>query len=436
MKNAKNTLLEYLDKSPCSFLAVKTVRTHLDEQGFTYLKEGDNWNLEMGGKYYTVRNGSSLIAFTLPEEMKDYHFQIVSAHTDSPTYKVKDEAELNGPGEYLKLNTEGYGGMIDSTWLDRPLTVAGRVLVRENGKAVSKLVFIDKDILIIPNMPIHFNREVNNGYKFNRQVDLIPMFSAGKLPKGSFTKMLADEIGTDAENIISKEIFLVNREKAKLWGLNDEFISSGRLDDLEAVFTSLLGFTSAKKNGAVNIFAAFDNEEVGSNTKQGAMSTLLKSVVERINCSLGKDKCDLYSATAKSFMISFDNAHAVHPNHPEKYDEKNRCYMNHGIVIKENANQKYTTDAFSSALFKELCKASDVPFQVFTNRSDIQGGSTLGNISNVEVSLHAVDIGLPQLAMHSSYETAGADDICYAVKAICEFYSRDILISEAESFEI
>ena len=436
MKSNANKVLEYIAKSPSTFHAVNEIGKALNDNGFTYLKESENWKLELGHKYYTKRNGSSIIAFSLPKEMKDYHFNLIASHVDSPTYKIKAEPELSGANEYLKLNVEPYGSMIDYTWLDKPLSIAGRVLVKEEKKVVSKLIYIDKDIILIPSLAIHMNRDVNKGYSFNRQVDLCPLFSTGALKKSDFKKMIAEELNVEASNIVSMDLSLVNRQEGKIWGYKDEFISSPKLDDLEASFSSLLGFIDSKDNGSVNLFVSFDNEEVGSNTKQGAMSTFLKDTLKRINLGLNKDSDEYYMAISKSFMISFDNAHAVHPNHPEKTDDENRCFMNKGIVIKENAQQKYTTDAFSRSILKEICTKANVPFQVFANRSDSLGGSTLGNISNVEVSINSVDIGLSQLAMHSSYETAGAYDIDYAVALAKEFYSSSILIDEADTMVI
>ena len=436
MKDLNKELIDFIASSPSMFHTSETIGKYLMESGFERLEEGKSWNLKKGGKYFVTRNNSSTIAFDIPKSIKDYHFQLVASHGDSPTYKVKAQGELSGPAEYLRLDVEGYGGMIDSTWLDRPLSLAGRVLVKENEKIVSKLLYIDKDILLIPNLCIHMNREANSGYAFNKAVDLCPLFSAGELKKGDFDKMVAKELKVKPEDIISKDLFLVNRQEGKVWGYKKEFVSTPKLDDLQAAFSSLKGFIESKNKGCINVYACFDNEEVGSGTKQGAFSTFLKDVLERINEQLGKNNEDLRVALAKSFMVSFDNAHALHPNHPEKSDAVNQSYMNKGIVIKENAAQHYTTDAFSRAVFLEICKRADVPTQVFANRSDMAGGGTLGNISNAQVSLHAVDIGLAQLAMHSSYETAGSKDTEYAVKAIREYYSSLIEIEDSNNFKV
>lgn len=428
-------LLEFIQKSPSMFHSIKTIQSYLDEAGFTYLPEGKAWQIEKGGMYYTTRNHSSVIAFKVGKDLSDYHFQLTASHSDSPTYKVKAVPELTGPNEYVRLDVEAYGGMIDSTWFDRPLTVAGRVLVKNQNRIESRLLYIDKDILLIPNVAIHFNRNINDGYKYNRQIDLCPLFSTGELKKGAFDQMIADELGVEVKDILGKDLFLVNRQKPVIWGLKDEFVSTPKLDDLQCAFVSLKAFLSQVNEKAVNVYCCFDNEEVGSNTKQGAMSTFLYDVLRRLTNALNKSEDEYYQAVARSFLVSCDNAHAVHPNHPEKTDAVNCSYMNKGPVIKESANQKYTTDAFSRAVFTSMAQEADVPVQVFANRSDVVGGSTLGNLSNTQVSVHAVDMGLPQLAMHSSYETAGIKDTGYAIELLEKFYGTNIMIDEAYGFE-
>ena len=431
-------LSAFIEESPSMFHTVEAVRKRLDAAGFRYLPETEQWDIEEGDRCYTVRNGSSIIAFRAGRSAsgENYSFRICASHSDSPSYKVKAVPELEGPGEYLRLNVEGYGGMIDSSWFDRPLSVAGRILVRDCARPhriLTKLVYIDKDILIIPNVAIHFNREINTGYKYNRQIDLCPLFSAGALKKGAFDEMIAERLDIDSEDILGKDMFLVNRQKPSLWGHDGEFISAPKMDDLQCAFASLRAFIDAENDSGINVYCCFDNEEVGSNTKQGAMSTFLRDVLMRINERLGKTGEEYRRAVAGSFLVSCDNAHAVHPNHPGKTDDVNRAFMNKGIVIKESANQKYTTDAFSRAVFEELCREADIPVQTFANRSDSAGGSTLGNISNMQVSLHSVDIGLAQLAMHSSYETAGAMDTGYAIEGLKKFYETDILIEGMEA---
>ena len=419
-------LMDFLDSSVTMFHAINECEKVLQKSGFTYLPENEKWNINKG-KYYTKRNSSSLIAFDIAEG--DYRFQISAAHSDSPTFKLKDRPVIEANG-YLKLNVEGYGGMINATWLDKPLTLAGRVMVNTDKGIETRLLHIDRDLLIIPNVPIHFNREINKGFAFNNQVDMLPILSAGNLKEADFDNILAKELGIEAEAILAKDLYLVNRQKAAIIGFDNELISSGRLDDLECVYTSLRGFVEAENKNHINVFAVFDNEEVGSVTKQGAMSTFLASTLDRVNTALGKSKEEYYRAIAKSILISCDNAHAVHPNHPELFDVKNRPVLNQGIAIKESANQKYTTDAFSRAILKKILEKKNIPYQTFANRSDIAGGSTLGNLSNTVVSMNAVDIGLPQLAMHSAYETAGAKDVVYAFETLKAFFEANIDIKD------
>lgn len=438
MKNLEinKELMQFIKSSPSMFHSIDTIEKYLEKEQYTYLPEGNEWKIEKGKNYYTTRNNSSIIAFQVGENLDNYHFQMSAAHSDSPTYKVKSEAELNGPNEYLRINTEGYGGMIDSAWFDKPLGLAGRVLVETEDGVESRLLHIEKDILLIPNVPIHLNRDVNKGYEYNRQIDLMPMFSNGALKKGDFDKMIAEFVGVDSEKILARDLFLVNNQRQTIWGYKDEFLSSPKLDDLQCAFASLKGFLGAHNPSAINIYTVFDNEEVGSNTKQGAMSTFLKDTLERLNLALGKSVEDYHRAVSKSFLVSCDNAHALHPNHPEKYDQTNRTMMNKGIVIKESANQKYTTDAFSRAVFKAICNKASVPTQSFANRSDMVGGSTLGNLSNTQVSVHAVDIGIAQLGMHSNYETCGSEDTLHAVNALKEFFNTNVDINGAFGFTL
>ena len=418
-------LLKFIKDSPSMFHTIETISKELKAAGFQYLPETRGWELKAGGAYYTTRNGSSLIAFKIGEEIKDLHFQITASHSDSPTYKIKHLPELEGAGGSLRLDVEGYGGMIDSSWFDRPLSVAGRVVVQEGNQICSRLINFDRELLLIPNVAIHFNRQINQGYAYNRQVDLCPLFSAGELKKGAFDALVAKELGVKPEQILGKDLYLVNRQDGKLWGAAEEFVSAPKLDDLECAYTSLRGFLEAENKESVNVYCCFDNEEVGSGTKQGALSTFLSDVLHRIS-----DQERYYQAVAASFLVSCDNAHVVHPNHPEKTDAINCCFLNKGIVIKESANQKYTTDAVGRAVFTAICERAGVPHQTFANRSDSPGGSTLGNLSNTQVSLNAVDIGLAQLAMHSSYETAGSKDVAYGIRALKAFYETNLVLRE------
>lgn len=430
MQDINQGLLDFIHASPSPFHTVDVISKRLDAEGFTRLSETQPWKLEEGGRYYVTRNGSSLIAFRAMGG--HYHFRICVSHDDSPTFRLKDNAELAGPDGYLRLNVESYGSMINSTWLDRPLGLAGRVLVRRNGGVESRLLNFDRDVLLIPNLCIHHNREMNKGFVYNRAVDLCPLVSAGEIKKGGFDALLAEELGVEPEAIISRELSLVNRQPGIVWGFKNEFISAPKLDDLQNVFASLVGFLEAWNCGGLALYAVLDNEEVGSQTKQGARGTFLKDVLRRINANLGYGDEEYLRAVAGSFFFSADNGHAVHPNHPEKSDPENRCYLNGGLVIKESASQRYMTDGFSRAVVVELCERAGVPWQRFANRSDIDGGSTLGNLSNVQVSLHGADVGLAQLAMHSSFETAGAKDTQYAADVLKLYFSTPLVIDGAE----
>ena len=425
VKKLNRKLMDFLDHSVNAFFAVENMREILLKEGFHPLYEGEDWQLESGEKYFVTRNDSALIAFVLPKKpIKG--FQMMASHSDSPVFKVKTDPEIEVDKAYIQLNVEKYGGMICSPWLDRPLSVAGRVLLRTSKGVETRLLNIDRDLLIIPNLAIHMNREVNDGYKFNAQKDMLPLFSTED-GKGSFKKIVAEALSVKEECILDWDLFLYNRQKATFLGAEEEFIGSGRLDDLQCAFASLQGILSAKPKDSVAVHCVYDNEEVGSGTKQGAGSTFLKDVLHRILAAFQGGEEEFIKALQNSFLISADNAHAVHPSHLDKADPVNSPYMNRGIVLKYSANQKYTTDAVSGAVFKSFCEKAKVPFQCFTNRSDMLGGSTLGNISNSQVALNTVDIGLAQLSMHSPFETAGVLDSYYLVEVAKLFYSSSIL---------
>lgn len=424
-------LKKFLDESPVGLYAAANIRAMLLENGYTECQEGSEWKLVPGGRYFVMRNGSAVIAFQIPKEESWAGFQIAASHLDSPTFRIKSNAEIVVENRYVTLNVEKYGGMLLAPWLDRPLSAAGRVLVRTESGIETRLVNIDRDLMIIPNVAIHMNREINNGYKWDMKQDLRPLLAGAINLEGEgaedigsiFRRLVADETGVSPEDVLDTDLYLYNREKASVIGLNGEFISSGRLDDLQCAFGTLKGFLAARPEKSIAVYCAFDNEEVGSMTKQGADSSFLRCTLERISTALGRSRGEFMASLSSSFMISADNAHAVHPNHPELEDPSHRPVPNGGIVIKYSANQKYTTDAVSGAVMKEICRKAGVPVQIFYNRSDLPGGSTLGNISTTQLSLNTVDIGLAQLAMHSAYETAGVMDTEYLARASEIFFS-------------
>lgn len=421
-------LFSFIEQSPSVFHVIENIRRKLDAQGYEQLLESEPWKLQEGGKYYVIRNGSSLAAFRLPR--KDYSgFQIIASHSDSPTFKIKENPEMEVEGTYVKLNVEKYGGMLLAPWFDRPLSVAGRVLVRESAeddhakrsRIASRLVNIDRDLLVIPNLAIHMNREVNDGYQYNVQKDLLPLYGMNQ-EKGAFMRQIAEAAGVCPEEIVGQDLYLYSRAKGSVWGAQEEFISIGKLDDLQCAFASLKGFLAAGDGESVPVYCVFDNEEVGSSTRQGAASTFLQDTLVRINEGVGRSDGEYRRSLAASFMLSADNAHALHPNYVEKTCPTNRPKLNGGIVVKYSANQKYATDGVAAALFTDLCGRANVPFQTFHNRSDMLGGSTLGNLSGNQVAVKCVDIGLAQLAMHSPYETAGAKDTEYLARVSKVFF--------------
>ncbi len=410
-------MLTFIQNSPTCYQAVENAGQELEMAGYGQLQENERWELTMGGKYYVTRNGSSLIAFQLPA-VKPKGFHMIASHSDSPCFKLKENPEITVEDAYMKLNVEKYGGMILSTWMDRPLSVAGRVVLA--GGAGVRNVAVSRDLLIIPNMAIHMNPDINKGMEYNVQTDMLPLYAEGG--GKSLMELVAEEMGIWPEDILGSDLFLYNREEGRRFGARGEFICAPRLDDLACVYTSLQAMLRGKPQAYANLLVVFDNEEVGSATKQGAASTFLQDTLMRIAESLKMTREDYSRILADSFMISADNAHAVHPNHPEKADPTNRPYLNKGIVIKYHGGQKYTTDAVSAAMIKDICMQAGVPWQNYANRSDIAGGSTLGNISAAQVSVSTADIGLAQLAMHSAYETAGAEDIGYMMRMMECFY--------------
>lgn len=407
--------MSFLNQSYTCFHAIQQLQIKLEQAGFTNLHEENQWQVELGGKYYVIRNGSSIIAFQIPKEMNQPTCSIVASHSDSPCYKLKPNMTLQDMrNHYTRLNTEPYGGMLHYTWFDRPLGIAGRVFVEEGDTISEQLVQLDQT-LVIPSVAIHMNR--SNEFSPNPQVDLLPIFSESDT---SFEKKLSEYV--DGKTILSHDLFLYNKEEACLGGANQEYILSGRLDDLECAYLSVDALVNATPSG-IAIVAIFNNEEVGSRSSNGADSSFLMDVLTRIAQSLS---LDFYSLMSQSFMVSADNAHAVHPNHPEKSDTSNAVYMNKGIVIKHQAGLSYTTDGYSEAVFKKICQMAQVPYQDYTNRSDMRGGSTLGAISQSHFSIPSVDVGLAQLAMHSCYETAGTQDVIYMKQVFQQFYETSI----------
>jgi aspartyl aminopeptidase len=423
-----NELIDFIYESPTAFHAVDSVKKVLTESGFSELKEEDRWGLNKGGKYFVTKNDSAIFAFVVGKgEAAQAGFKIVGAHTDSPSFRVKPNPELTSENTYVKLNTEVYGGPILNTWLDRPLAIAGRVTVKGENPLYpqTKLVNINKPILVIPNLAIHMNREVNKGVELNRQKDTLPVLGLvnEELEKGNYLlNSVASELGIEASEILDFDLFLYEFEKGRVIGLNNEFISSSRLDDLAMVHAGIKAITAVEASDSTNIVACFDNEEVGSSTKQGADSELLSNLLERIVLVLGGDREDFFRAISKSFMISADLAHAVHPNSGEKADPVNRPLINKGPVIKLAANQSYTTDSNSAAVYEQICKMVEVPVQKYVNRSDTPGGSTIGPISSTHLAMRSVDMGTPILGMHSIRELGGVADHSYVVKSFEQFF--------------
>ena len=415
------SLFDYIAACPTAYHAVDHTALLLEKAGYTELHEHTKWNLEGGKGYFVTRNGSSLIAFRAPVTKDFSGFMMTAAHGDSPCFKVKENAEMSD-GHHLRLSVEKYGGMLCASWTDRPLSVAGRVLIRTEQGIATKLVDLSDPCAIIPNVAIHMNRNANDGMSYNPAVDMIPL--CGEASEAGFLrKRIAEAVGVSEEDILTTDLFLYNPRAGVEWS---GYISAPRLDDLQCAFSSLTAFLEAGRREAqpdtVPVFCLFDNEEVGSQTKQGAASTFLYDTLSRVMDSCGFTRDELTRKLASSFLVSCDNAHGVHPNHPEYQDKNHAVYMNGGVVVKYNANQRYTTDGVSAALFGLICERAGVPVQRYANRADMPGGSTLGNIANTQVSLNTVDIGLAQLAMHSAYETAGARDTALMVKALTAFF--------------
>ena len=413
-------LVEFLQESVTPFHAAATAESWLRAAGYTRLEEADYWNLEPGKGYYVTRNGSSVVAWRVPEHAIG-GWRIVASHSDSPSWKVKnDRVENDG---CRRLSVEGYGGMIMPTWLDRPLTVGGRVIVKTEDGIESRLVCIDRDLLVIPSLAIHFQRDVNKGHTYNPQIDMQPLW--GPADSRTLTDLVAEELGVDPADILDTDLQLVTRQTPTQIGPDGEFFMAPRIDDLECAATTLLGFLDAAAetdSACAPVWAMLDNEEVGSSSRMGAESSYLRDVLDRIIEAVPHSGQAMPRALANSFMLSADNAHATHPNFPQKSDPCAPVRLGGGVVLKCNASQKYTTNAVSGAVFRAVCQKAGVPVQVFTNRADEAGGSTLGNLQSHTLPIPMADIGLAQLAMHSAVETASVADAEAMTKAVAAFY--------------
>lgn len=414
-------LLDFIKKSYSPFHVVTNVKEMLKNEGFVELKEEDRFNIKEGGSYYVSRNNSSLIAFRIPKKYSSY--SIIASHTDSPSFKIKSNPEVVVDNKYTTLNVEGYGGMLCAPWFDRPLSIAGRVFLDSSSGVVEKLINFDKDLVSIVNLAIHQNREANTSYKFSKQKDMLPIIGLGN-KKGELINLIADHLEVDPLSILDSDLFLYNRMDGSIWGLDSELFSTPKLDDLQCAYSSIRALIESPDVNTISLCALFDNEEVGSSTKQGALSDFLSTIIDRISFSLNLDIEEKSIMQAGSFMLSADNAHSMHPNYKEKCDITNHPVAGGGVVIKYAANQKYTTDAHSAAFFKKLLIENEIPYQEYFNNSDQAGGSTLGNLSNQKYSLKSVDIGAAQLAMHSPYECGGTKDTYYLIKAMSAFLRR------------
>ena len=422
-------LIDFLYTSPTAYHSVKTVKERLDSNGFSEVKESDKWNLQKDGKYYVIKNDSALIAFTVGNgELEEDGFKLIGAHTDSPGFRIKANPEMVAEGKYLKLNTEVYGGPLLYTWFDRPLGIAGKVSLKGKSplKPEVKLVNINKPLLIIPSVAIHMNRSVNEGFAVNKQKDTLPLLALinEKFEKNNYlVNAIAKELNVDAESILGFDLGLYEIEKGSLTGINEEFISAGRLDDMWMVYAGIKALIDSKSNKSTKVMVCMDNEEIGSLTPQGANSALLLNILERIALALGKDREELHRALANSIMISADLAHAVHPNAEEKHDPTNRPVLGKGPVLKTAASGSYSTDSYNAAIFEGLCSAANVPYQKFFNRSDVRGGTTIGPITSSLLTIPVMDMGAPLLSMHSIRELATVIDNVYSVKLFTEFFN-------------
>ena len=423
-------LLDLFNNSYNEYFAISNIKKLLDENGFICLLENEKYEISLGKSYYILRDGSSIIAFKVPEKLDELYFKIVASQSDSPVLKIKENPTVIENG-YNKLKVEKYGGMIVSSWLDKPLGIAGRVCYK-NGNAITTRLVNFPTNLIIPNVAIHQNRDINNGFIYNPQIDLLPILGLGN---NDLFKELLDSTKNNGEEILSYDLNLYNKEKAVLGGINNEFIYSPKEDNLVSAYISILSLISSISYDVISLGAVFNNEEVGSSSLNGADSDFLATNLKRISKSLGFSNDELSRALVKSYLVSLDNAHAIHPNHPEMSDNKNNCLINEGVVIKHNSNMLYTSEAISTAIIKLIASKENISLQTFFNRADARGGSTLGNISLTHVSIRSVDLGIPQLAMHSNYEVMGSKDTINAYKLLKALFNSKIKI-EGENVTI
>ena len=422
-----NKLIDFIQDSPTAFHVIKNAEDILKKSGFQKLQLSEKWELKKGGKYFVAQNGSAFIAFIVGTDTIANGFKIIGAHADSPDIRIKPNPEMVTE-YYLKFNTEVYGGPILNTWFDRPLSIAGRVALKgsEILNPDLKLININKAVAIIPNLAIHMNRDVNKGVEIKKQKVLLPVFcTVGEnfKKKNFLVKLIADELNIPEDKILDYDLSFYDFQKGSVVGIHDDFIFASRLDDLEAVYAGICAVKEASVSKATNVLACFDNEEVGSRTKQGADSPLLSSVLERIVLAMDGTRGDYLRSLSSSFMLSTDAAHSIHPNYKDKSDPTNKPVINKGPVIKVSLSQKYTSDGNSMAVFKELAKKANIPYQVFANNSDMRGGSTIGPISASHIPVKSVDVGVPMFGMHSVKETCGVKDHSYMIELFKEFYN-------------
>ncbi|MDO4789085.1 MAG: M18 family aminopeptidase [Johnsonella sp.] len=426
----EENLFDFIEQSPTSAHAVSNIRKVLEERGFIEISEGEASGLIPGQSYFILHGSSSLAAFKLPRK-KIEGFSIVAPHGDSPCFKLKASPEIKIEKNYTKLNAEIYGGTPHMLWLDRPLSVAGKLALRTDKGVLIQLTDIRRELMMIPSLAIHLNREINQGMKLDPQKELLPLFGS---EEADILAMAAEAAGVKKEDILSHELYLYSRSRGKLFGADEEFIAAPRLDDLACVFCAFTAFCEAENTDRCIMLTVFDSEEIGSMTRQGADSTFLRELLFRIGKSSGLSSTQINALLAGSFLVSADNAHAKHPNYPEKSDPTNPVYLNRGIALKYGP--RYATDALSAGVFSYICKKSEIPLQSFYNHSAIPGGSTLGNISGSQISLPTVDIGIPQLGMHSPCETAGKLDILHMIRALQSFYQTKIRYRGDGSFDL